>query len=54
MTVTAEGVYWHPLTFPGDDELLVTEEIFPLVDAVECIKRELACGAESTARTEFV
>jgi MoaA/NifB/PqqE/SkfB family radical SAM enzyme len=54
MTVTADGVYWHPLTFPGDSEMRVKEEIFPLVDAVECIERELACAAASTSRTEFV
>lgn len=53
MTVTAEGIYWHPLTFPGDVDLLVREEIFPLVEAVESIKRELQQGGARTPRTEF-
>jgi MoaA/NifB/PqqE/SkfB family radical SAM enzyme len=54
MTVTAEGIHWHPLTFPGDLEMWVTGEIFPLVDAVECVEEELACAAASMSRTEFV
>jgi MoaA/NifB/PqqE/SkfB family radical SAM enzyme len=53
VTVTIEGVYWHPLTFPGDVEMQVREEIFPIVDAVECIKRELECGAAKASRSEF-
>lgn len=53
MTVTAEGIYWHPLTFPGDVDLLVREEIFPLVEAVESIERELRQGTARTPRTEF-
>lgn len=53
MTITAEGVYWHPLTFPGDVDLLVREEIFPLTSAVECIERELEEGGGRASRTKF-
>lgn len=54
-TITAEGVYWHPLTFPGDADMWVREEIFPLVDAVTCIEQELGSvdGTGKTPRTEF-
>jgi MoaA/NifB/PqqE/SkfB family radical SAM enzyme len=52
VTVTIEGVYWHPLTFPGDVNMRVSEDIFPLSDAVERIRQELAMGDES--RTKFV
>jgi MoaA/NifB/PqqE/SkfB family radical SAM enzyme len=53
MTVTAEGIYWHPLTYPGDVEMLVREEIFPLSKGVEAIERELACADAGSPRTEF-
>ena len=53
LTITAEGAFWHPLTFPGDTDLKVREELFPLVKAVEAIEQELACGPESSPRTEF-
>lgn len=53
MTITAEGVYWHPLAFPGDVDLLVREEIFPLVRAVEAIQRELEGGGARASRTKF-
>jgi len=32
ITVTADGVYWHPVG-AEDDDLLVTRDIFPLADA---------------------
>jgi MoaA/NifB/PqqE/SkfB family radical SAM enzyme len=53
VTVTAEGVYWHPLMFPGDVELQVRKEIFPLIEAVECIERELEREGARSPRTEF-
>jgi MoaA/NifB/PqqE/SkfB family radical SAM enzyme len=52
LTVTVEGVYWHPLTFPGDVDMQVRAEVFPLIEAVECIEEELRCGG-GTPRTEF-
>jgi MoaA/NifB/PqqE/SkfB family radical SAM enzyme len=50
VTVTADGVYWHPLVSPNDTDMLVTREIFPLAKAVECIEAKLEPNAE---RTEF-
>ena len=52
LTLTAEGVFWHPLTFPGDVEMKVSDELFPLADAVAAVKNELASDGR-TARTEF-
>jgi hypothetical protein len=53
MTITAEGVYWHPLAVSGDVDLLVRKEISPLVSAVECIERELEEGGGRAPRTKF-
>ncbi len=41
VTVSADGVYWHPLVSPSDGEMLVSKQIFPLVKAVECIQQRL-------------
>ena len=30
VTVTIDGVFWHPLASPGDTDMLVSREIFPL------------------------
>jgi molybdenum cofactor biosynthesis enzyme MoaA len=38
ITITADGVYWHPVG-ADDDDLLVTREIFPLVQAFEAVRR---------------
>ncbi len=46
VTITAEGVYWHPVG-AEDADLLVTREIFPLADVLRC------CAlAPSTGNTE--
>ena len=42
MTVTINGVYWHPLASPSSDDMLVTRDIFPLSAAVNCIQKNLA------------
>jgi MoaA/NifB/PqqE/SkfB family radical SAM enzyme len=39
ITVTQSGVYWHPLS--TDPDMLVSESIFPLSDAVCKVKAEL-------------
>jgi MoaA/NifB/PqqE/SkfB family radical SAM enzyme len=39
ITVNANGVYWHPLSTDGD--MLVTEKLFPLVEVVCLVRREL-------------
>ena len=38
ITITADGVYWHPVG-AEDDDLLVTSEIFPLADAFAAARR---------------
>ena len=40
LTVNAEGVYWHPLTTAED--MLVSREIFPLANAVQLVRDQLA------------
>jgi hypothetical protein len=38
VTITAEGVYWHPVG-AEDSDLLVTREIFPLVESFAAVRR---------------
>jgi MoaA/NifB/PqqE/SkfB family radical SAM enzyme len=52
LTLTAEGTFWHPLTFPGDVEMRISDELFPLGDAVAAVEEELASDRRP-ARTEF-
>lgn len=52
VTVTAGGVYWHPLASPGSDDLLVSAEIFPLAAAVARIREQLAAPAQDGQPTE--
>jgi hypothetical protein len=40
VTITAEGVYWHPVG-AEDADLLVSREIFPLADAFEAVREAL-------------
>jgi MoaA/NifB/PqqE/SkfB family radical SAM enzyme len=44
ITVNVDGVYWHPLS--TDPDMLVTEQILPLADAVCQVRRELETMAE--------
>jgi pyruvate-formate lyase-activating enzyme len=37
VTVTADGVYWHPVGADDDDQL-VTVEVFPLADAIAAVR----------------
>jgi MoaA/NifB/PqqE/SkfB family radical SAM enzyme len=53
VTVSSDGVYWHPLISPSDGDMLVSKHIFPLAKAVECIQKRLVSqqdgmGAERT------
>jgi hypothetical protein len=41
VTITADGVYWHPVG-ADDADLLVTREIFPLAGAFEAVRHQLA------------
>jgi organic radical activating enzyme/TusA-related sulfurtransferase len=38
VTITAEGVYWHPVG-AEDADLIVTEEIFPLAESFAAVRR---------------
>jgi molybdenum cofactor biosynthesis enzyme MoaA len=38
VTITAQGVYWHPVG-AGDADLLVTRDIFPLSEAFAAVRR---------------
>ena len=42
MTVTVDGVFWHPLASPSSTDLRVSPRIFPLADAVAEIQQRLA------------
>jgi MoaA/NifB/PqqE/SkfB family radical SAM enzyme len=41
VTVTRNGIYWHPLASPSSRDMLVTKDIFPLSAAVTCIRKNL-------------
>ena len=52
VTVTADGVYWHPVS-AGHDDQLVTREIFPLGGAIDEVRRQfvrLRADADSAAQ----
>lgn len=55
VTVTIDGVYWHPLVAPSDTDMLVSKQIFPLARAVACIEQQVEAIADKTkaTRTEF-
>ena len=38
MTVTVDGVFWHPLASPSSTDMQVRPGIFPLADAVAAIQ----------------
>ncbi|HEX6075171.1 MAG TPA: radical SAM protein [Micromonosporaceae bacterium] len=38
VTVTADGVYWHPVAADHDDQL-VSRQLFPLADAIDEVRR---------------
>lgn len=45
VTVSLDGVFWHPLS--TDRDMRVTEEIFPLKTAVDCIQEQLEAIAHN-------
>jgi uncharacterized radical SAM superfamily Fe-S cluster-containing enzyme len=49
VTITVEGVYWHPVG-ADDADLLLTAEIFPLAEAFAALRRALARETEHTRR----
>ena len=41
ITITADGVYWHPVG-ADDEDMLVTRDVFPLASAFEAVRQHLA------------
>jgi MoaA/NifB/PqqE/SkfB family radical SAM enzyme len=41
VTVTVDGIYWHPLVSPSDTDMRVSEKIDSLAAAVACIQEQL-------------
>lgn len=53
VTVTANGVYWHPVSADHDDQL-VTRDIFPLADAITEVRRRFTdIRARATAAAQW-
>jgi pyruvate-formate lyase-activating enzyme len=53
VTITADGVYWHPVSADHDDQL-VTRDIFPLSDAIaEVRSRFIEQRARSNAAAQW-
>jgi hypothetical protein len=50
VTITADGVYWHPVG-AEDADLLVTRDIFPLSESFAAVRR--ACDRESEHATKL-
>src|SRR5262249_43823909 len=53
ITITAEGVYWHPVG-SDDLDLLVTRDIFPLAQAFDAARAALAREQEQATRLASV
>jgi uncharacterized Fe-S cluster-containing radical SAM superfamily protein len=53
VTVTAEGVYWHPVSADHEDQL-VTRRLFPLAEAIDEVKRRFVeIRTDATASAQF-
>lgn len=53
ITVTATGVYWHPVAAEHDDQL-VTRDIFPLADAITLVRERFsAYRADAVAAAQW-
>jgi hypothetical protein len=53
VTVTADGVYWHPVSADHDDHL-VTRDIFPLAAAITEVRRRFTdIRARATAAAQW-
>jgi uncharacterized Fe-S cluster-containing radical SAM superfamily protein len=53
ITVTADGVYWHPVSADHEDQL-VTRDIFPLADALTEVRRRFTeMRARSAAAAQW-
>jgi sulfatase maturation enzyme AslB (radical SAM superfamily) len=40
VTVTSSGVFWHPLASPSSTDMQVSDQIFPLATAIDCIRSQ--------------
>jgi pyruvate-formate lyase-activating enzyme len=49
VTITTEGVYWHPVG-AGDADLLVTSNIFPLIESFAAVRRAFERESEHRRR----
>jgi hypothetical protein len=49
ITITAEGVYWHPVG-AEDVDLLVTRDIFPLTESFAAVRRAFDREGEHATR----
>jgi hypothetical protein len=49
VTITAEGVYWHPVG-AEDADLLVTRDIFPLAESFAAVRRAFDRESEHATR----
>ncbi|WP_454621056.1 Rv1681 family radical SAM protein [Bradyrhizobium cenepequi] len=49
VTITAEGVFWHPVG-AEDDDLLVSREIFPLAESFAAVRRAFDLESEHQRR----
>ena len=47
LTVTIDGVFWHPLTSPSQADMQVNNQIFPLKSSVEIVQEQLRLIAET-------
>jgi pyruvate-formate lyase-activating enzyme len=53
ITITAEGVYWHPVG-AEDADLLVTTEIFPLAESFSAVRRAFERESEHRHRLAMI
>jgi pyruvate-formate lyase-activating enzyme/TusA-related sulfurtransferase len=53
VTVTAEGVFWHPVG-AEDNDLLVSRDIFPLADSFAAVRRAFARESEHQRRLAMI
>jgi len=44
LTANLDGIFWHPLT--TDEDMRVSEKLFPLADAVETVRAQISSSPE--------
>ncbi len=55
VTVTIDGVFWHPLASPSSLDMRVSDQIFPLAAAVDTIREQVSAltGSDGDSRQTF-